>query len=131
MSGVTEEGKVAFGEWVAKTRTSSKIKGLVADWLKSTNPSEYVGDIVTQGQFARWVTAQSGFRVSESALGRLERNANTSAPSVELLAALTRMQILQFPDGRYCTLDEAIEVLTGELDPFTGDRKTCSNGATP
>jgi hypothetical protein len=126
---VTREGKVAFGEWVAKTRLSPEIRAQVVEWLKSTNPSEYVGDIVTQGQFARWVTAQSGFRVSDSAIGRLERGISSSAPPVEVLAALTmRMKILRFPDGHYCTLEEAIAVLTGELDPVTGKRPKSKNG---
>lgn len=127
--GVTREGKALFGEWVAKTRLSPEVRAQVLEWLRNTNPSEYVGEIVTQGQFARYVTAQSGFRVSDSAIGRLERGISSSAPPVEVLAALTmRMKILKFPDGRYCTLEEAIAVLTGDLDPATGEKPQSKNG---
>lgn len=127
--GVTREGKEAFGAWVAKTRASPRIRELVVEWLRNTNPSEYVGDTVTQGQFARWVTAQSGFKVSDSAIGRLERGVSSSAPPVEVLAALTmRLQILQFPDGHYCSLEEAIDVLVGALDPTTGKWREVKNG---
>lgn len=129
-SGITREGKEAFGEWVRRTRTSSAIRELVSDWLKSTNPSEYPSEPISQGQFARWITSQTGFRVSEAAIGRLERGDKRSAPPVEILVAITqRLKILQLPDGNYCTLDDAIAVLTGELNPFTGERHKHSNGA--
>ncbi|HEY9645587.1 MAG TPA: hypothetical protein V6C88_04410 [Chroococcidiopsis sp.] len=72
---------------------------------------------------------QTGFKVSDSVLGRVERAVH-SAPPLEILVALTRANVLQLPDGSYCTLNDAIAVLAEELDPFTGKRKEHLNGAS-
>jgi hypothetical protein len=124
-TGITEKGKEIFGRWVAKCRLQPSTRARVVEWLDKTNPSEFVGDIVTQDQFARWVTAQSGLRVSGGAIGRVERGNYRGAPALETIAALTLyLEILQFPDGHYCSIEEAINILCGELDPFAGEKKS-------
>lgn len=125
--GVTRAGMQTFGDWVRQTRTGAEAKKVVSEWLES-NPTETVGEFVTLPQFARWLTAKTGFKVSDSVLGRVERGIH-NAPPFDVIVALSKSGLLKLPDGSPCGIEDAIAVLTEELNPVTGKRKGTLNGA--
>lgn len=116
--GVTDNGKRAFGEFLAQTRQSPEVRTAIAGWLQETNAVEPLSNPISQEQFARWVTATSRIPVTESAIGRIERGEGRGGPPLDVLIALCeRMDILKLSDGSTVNLSIAAAILTGELDP--------------
>jgi hypothetical protein len=124
--GFEAEGRKKFGEWLTQTRTSPEMRRVFVAWLKEVGLVEYVGDNVNQDQFARWLSAKSGFQVSAHLVGRVERAESRGAPPLEMLVALEKALILKLPDGSLCTLQNMVEIFSGSLDPFTGKQKRCN-----
>lgn len=135
-------GAEMFGEWVRECRLSDKTYQEVEAWIKEMKTGEPIGEWVSQGQFARFITAKSGIMdqigkgVSESMISRVEAARYQTDPPLIVLRALTAFDLLQIPvefrkdsytkelipiKWRYCrTIDEAYDIVQGRLDPFTG-----------
>jgi|GEM_PF-1118475 len=129
--GITPEGQAKLGAFVSRTRSSAEISDRVVAWLKQYNPVETPAYPTSQEQFARWVSAMSGVFVSESAIGRLERGEGRTGPPIGVLIALCKyMKILRLPNGRYCTMNDASDILCGELDPLVPEEEDSTPGNT-
>ncbi len=115
--GFTEKGQKALGRLIRNTRFSAEVRSQVIRWFQESGSFENVADPVNQKQFAKWVSAISGIHLSESALGRLEKGSARTGPPLALLIALCKyMRILRLPDGSFCDLDKATDILCGELE---------------
>ena len=111
------KGNAALAKLVVRARKDPNNKQQAARWLMESGQIETAPDIISQKQFADWVSAMSGVDVSESAIGRLERAEGHSGPPVNVLIALCRrMKLLKMPDGSYCDMDRAVDILCGEVE---------------
>ena len=111
------QGRATLGALVSRTRKDPSVQKRAARWLKQTGLVESSPDIITQKQFADWVSAMSGVPVSESAIGRLERSEGRIGPPTSVLIALChRLKLLELPDGSYCDMDRAVDILCGEVE---------------
>ena len=111
------QGRAMLGALVSRTRKDPSVQKRAARWLKQTGLVERLPDIITQKQFADWVSAMSGVPISESAIGRLERNEGATGPPTSVLIGLChRMKLLKLPDGSYCDMDRAVDILCGEVE---------------
>jgi len=110
-------GSEALGKLVIRTRKNPGIHKRIARWLKQSGLIESTPDVITQGQFAEWVSAMSGVVVTESAIGRLERGEGQTGPPIGVLIALCKyMKILQLPNGSYCDMNRVVDILCGEME---------------
>jgi len=111
------QGRAMLGALVSRTRKDSSVQKRAARWLQQAGLVERSPDTITQKQFADWVSAMSGVPVSESAIGRLERSEGRIGPPTSVLIALChRMKLLKLPDGSYCDMDRAVDILCGEVE---------------
>jgi len=115
--GITPKGRAAFAKLVIHTRKNPNVQKRVARWLKESGLVETTPDTITQKQFADWVSAMSGVVVSESAIGRIERQEGHTGPPVSVLIGIChRLKLLKLPDGSYCDMNRAVDILCGEED---------------
>lgn len=106
--GITREGKILLGRWIAETREGKGFK---------------------QYEFAEALsTVIPGVTVSSAMLGRIERGDGRYMPGVDIITAIARSGYLKLPDGSLATVDDLMDVALGVLDPFTGERKEATNG---
>ena len=111
------KGNATLAKLVVQARKDPKIQKQAARWLMESGQIKVAPDIISQKQFADWVSAMSGVDVSESAIGRLERAECHTGPPVNVLIALCRrMKLLKLPDGSYCDMDRVVDILCGEVE---------------
>lgn len=134
LPNLTRNGLARFGRFVEAARKSPEAKTAISRWLRESHPEIEVGDEITREQFALWLTAivtpyEKPF--SESAIGRLERGVNLRPP-IDLLNALVGSQLLRLPpEGKPCTFNDVIGIMTESIDPFTGRRREIANEFDP
>ena len=70
-------GRAALGKLVIRTRKDPSVQKRVARWLKQSGLVESTPHVITQKQFADWISATSGVPVSEGAIGGLNEKKGT------------------------------------------------------
>ncbi|MBE9178734.1 helix-turn-helix transcriptional regulator [Oculatella sp. LEGE 06141] len=113
--GVTANGQYIFGQFVAAMRDRQG-SDRAPEWMSAFQHEK------TQQALATWLTEQTGIKVSESAVGRLERG--DGSPRIDVLIALEMASFLKFPDGSSYRVGDMVDVMREIIDPWTGDRHT-------
>jgi len=111
------QGRATLAALVSHARKDPSVKKQAGRWLKESGQVEVEPDTITQIQFADWVSHTSGIPVTPGMLGRLERGEGRTGPPTSVLIALChRLKLLKLPDGSYCDMDRAVDILCGEVE---------------
>lgn len=123
-----EEALMIFGQWVKDSRLSDDTHRRVSEWMNKVRrkmPAE-----VSMPLLKDWFRAMGydpKYDFSEHAIGRIERG-RRYPPSPYALKVLHRSEILKVyrgtkkgnPEFTPASLQEVLDVATGDLDPSTG-----------
>jgi len=110
-------GAAALGALVIRARRDPKTRKRIVCWMKKSGWVRIDPDAINQDQFAQWVTAMTGIRVTEAAIGRVERGEGLTGPPINVLIALChRLKLLKLPNGSRCDMNRAVDILCGEVE---------------